>query len=341
MNLKEIELCPLCNCSSSLFHSKALPNLYSEKIAQMVHVSENILLETVCNVVCQECGLIFKNKWFTQEDLNQLFTNEVPFHPKGWDAALGRFSADNFFKELDIYQLAIKERDNAKISQYRRALLSIIDSIVEKDNTTSKKMLANLIEEENFEAIKREESLVRKLTVTPATFKRFAGFSSDEMWDYFEEKCNGVRNYAELGCPLWGMLRLAKSKNIPVSFLNRFEPNYWGNNCINLGSHCTTFANKSWQVDLIEYSSSGKGHLIGFFQYLDHLEHPGEFLSDIFDKFEAAAIILDGVENPVAIQHYTGWTDSAINYVASRFNKKVFTDFKEIKLSGNYLYLFV
>ncbi len=341
MNLKEIKNCPLCDCQVSSFHSFALPNLYSEKIAQVAKVSESDLLATVYNIICAECGLIYKNNWFTAEDLNQLFSIEVPFHPKGWDAALGRFSADNFFKELDIYQLAIKEDNTSKISQYRRALLSIIDSIVEKDNTTSKKMLTNLIEEKNFEAIKMEESLIRKLMVTPASFKRFAGFSSSEMWDYFEEKCNGIHNYTELGCPLWGMLRLAKTKNISVSFLKRFEPNYWGNNCVNLEAHCTTFVNKSWQVDLVDYNSSNKGHLIGFFQYLDHLEHPGEFLKEVFNKFKAAAIILDGVENSVAIQHYTGWTESSINYIAVKFNKTVHTDFEEIKSSGNYLYLFV
>jgi hypothetical protein len=341
MNLKEIKNCPLCDCQVSSFHSNSFSNLYSEKIAQMVNISEIELLENVFNVECSECGLIFKNKWFEPKDLNQLFTKEVPFHPKGWDAALGRFTANNFFIELDIYQKAIFSNDTSKINQYRRALLSLVDSIIDSNNESEKRRLSSLIESKDIEAIRNSEAIIYELITEPAPYKRFAGFSSKAMWDYFEEKCGGVKNYAELGCPLWGMLRHAKAKSKPASFLKRFEPNYWGSNCINLGSHCTSFANSSWDIPLVDFDPFEKGHLIGFFQYLDHLENPGKFLSEVFNKFEAAAIVLDGVEQPVAIQHYTGWTESSINYIAVKFNKTVHTDFEEIKSSGNYLYLFV
>lgn len=342
MNSTKIKKCPLCDSSSSEFHSHSLPNLYSEKIAKMARVSEEIIIAAHANLSCLDCGLIYKKQWFSSEQLDMLFRNEVPTHPKGWDVVSGRFSAENFFREVSLFSKAIDEHDQENINRYKRALSSIIDSIEGFSQTKDGQDILEAIQQAKPEKLAPYRLQLEKIIKEPAAFKRFSGFSAPVLWDYIEKKCNGIKNYAELGCPLWGLMPLAASKNISVTYYKRKEVNYWSENCKNKGVHCSLFIHKEFGIPIHSWEEkfNSKRQLIGLFQYLDHLENPMVFMNEIFERFEAAAVILDGVDNPLAIQHFTGFTEKSLHYIADRFNKKLHADFDEIKPSANVLYLF-
>ena len=236
----------------------------------MLNVTEDFLLQTIFNKYCINCGLIVKNKWFDSISLQKLFNDYVPFHPKGWDAALGRFTPENFIFELDLFEKAYLNNDAQKINQYKRALVSIIDSIQDPEVTEEKRRFINAIETLNFPELHLRKDSIKTYITSPAPFKRFAGFSSQNLWNYVSEKSNGIKSYYELGCPLWGMMNIAKAKGVPVSFLVRSEPNYWGKNCVNLNYHCSNFAEYKWDINQLSFEKFEKGHVVGFFQYLDH-----------------------------------------------------------------------
>ena len=342
MSSVRIEKCPLCGHEESKFHSHSLPNLYSEKIANMTGISEDEIIETHANVSCLNCGLIYKRNWFSSESLDTLFRNYVSTHPKGLDIVSGRFSAKNFFHELGLFKKAIEESDTENRNRYKRALSSIIDSIDGFSETKEGKDILNSIQDENPDHILQYKTLLEESIREPSAFKRFSGFSAPVMWDYIKDKCNGIENYAELGCPLWGLMAHAVKQDVPVTFYQRPEVNYWSENCQNKGLHCSEFMSKHYGIPRKPWSNrpKEKQHIIGFFQYLDHLENPMAFMKEVFDAFEVAAVILDGVDNPLAIQHFTGFTEESLQYIADKFNKTLHSDFEAIKPSGNVLYLF-
>lgn len=342
MSSIKIHTCPLCGSSDAQFHSHSLPNLYSEKISTMTGISEDEIIETHANVSCLNCGLLYKRNWFSSSSLDTLFKQYVPTHPKGWDIVSGRFSVENFFKELELYKKALQDNDTENINRYKRALSSIIDSIDGFSAKKEGKAILNSITEETPQQILQYKSLLEESIKTPSAFKRFSGFSAPILWDYINSKCGEIRDYSELGCPLWGLLPHASSKGIEVTFYQRQEVNYWSENCKNGGLHCSAFLHEKHGVKLTPWDKrpKQKKKVLGFFQYLDHLENPMHFMEEVFESFEVAAVILDGVDNPLAIQHYTGFTKKSLQYIADKFNKTLHSDFEAIKPSGNILYLF-
>lgn len=344
MTTTRISNCPLCGHHESQFHSIPKSNLYSEKMAEVSGETEDYLLNHFKNVICDSCGLIFKQEAFPAALIQTIFKDVVPDHPKGWDVMSGRFTPDNFFRELDLYEEAIRTNQTDQINRYRRALLSLIDSIYPHEPNASLKLtLSALIEELNCNSIRNYRDALFEVMKEPMPFKRFSGFSASVFWNYLEEKCGPIQEYDEIGCPLWGMLSLAKSKGVDARFVQRPELNYWGENCQRNNLHCVQWLHQTHQIPLVDFElkdNMPKRQMVGFFQYLDHLDNPIAFLNKIFQYYQSAAVILDGVDEPVYIQHTTGWTTGALNYIAARYDKKLFTDFEAINASGNRLYLF-
>lgn len=339
-----IESCPLCGCAEADFHSEALPNLYSEKIAALLSMPEAQLLTELPNMQCRECRLIYKQKWFQSADLKALFSEHVPSHPKGWDALAERFSPANFYVELALYERALAERDQENINRYRRALSAIIDSVPGVGDQPDYHYLLEAISTGELAVLKSEEirSLLAKNMSKPVAFKRFSGFSDADLWHYLENKLGPIENYAELGCPLWGLLRLAAQKDCEASFYRRPENNYWGQGCQREGLHCTAYLAQHSKVQFKDWEQEKSGprkQLIGFFQYLDHLNEPMAFLERVFAHWEHAAIILDRVDQGVYIQHFTGFTEETMRFLAARFAKELHSDYRAILPSGNILYL--
>lgn len=344
MNNKQRNSCPLCGSHNAVFHSNPLPNLYSEKMASILLVSEEDLLVRFHNVSCTACGLIYKSESYPEFVIESLFREVVPDHPKGWDVMSGRFSATNFLAELLAYEEAIELGNIEQENRYRRALLSIIDSIYPHEpNADLKAKLSDYILRKEIHLVRAQNEVLAEIINEPMPFKRFSGFSSPALWAYFESVCGEINQYDELGCPLWGLLSLAHSKGVDARFIQRAELNYWGSQCQHEGVTCTHWLHQEHQIPLQTWDGSlvnTPRQLVGFFQYLDHLTDPMLFLKKIFNQYQSAAIILDGVDEPVYIQHVTGWTTEALNYVAKYFGKSIYSDFDVIAPSGNKLYLF-
>jgi hypothetical protein len=135
------------------------------------------------------------------------------------------------------------------------------------------------------------------------------------------------------------LLTLAADNGVEATFVERPEPNYWGAGCVNAAQHCITRLLTDPRVASASWMDSATYPVIGLFQYLDHVSDPRGFLETLFTKTDSAAVILDGMEAPVAIQHLTGWTETTLHYVADLFGKRLHTDFDAIRPSGNVLYL--
>ncbi|MEI6541246.1 MAG: hypothetical protein WCO86_17230 [Planctomycetota bacterium] len=335
----DIGRCPLCDATESVEDSVPEPNLYSEKLAAMLGVDERRLLGEHSNWRCRRCGLIFKRRWFAEPVIRQLFRNAVPDHPKGWDAVGNRFTPEGFLQVMNKWADAIDRDAVADVRRGERELVSIIESIAEPvgfdhDAATVAVMRMDVT------SVRAISVAVAASISEPAPFRRFAGFRSRALWDYLQIRTGGFHGYAEIGCPLWGLLALGAELEVPVTLLSRDEPNYWGPNCLSGGFHCATVLLGDRRVSTSDWSAPERYPVIGLFQYLDHLRRPRRFLRELFDKTDNAAIILDALAAPVAIQHATGWTDASLDYVASLFGKRLYTDFDDIRPSGNVLYLF-
>ena len=60
----------------------------------------------------------------------------------------------------------------------------------------------------------------------------------------------------------------------------------------------------------------------------------------LLDVYLAAVLlILDGVDAPLAIQHFSGWDDRSIGRLAAMHGKRVAGDFSAINASGNRAWL--
>ncbi len=334
-----IEHCPLCNGAAWIEDSVPEPNLYSEKIALILGQDEARVLADHANWRCTTCGLVSKRRWFVPAVLHALFQGAVAWHPKGWDAVLDRFTGPGFLQTVEAWALALDRESEPEIRRGQRELRSILDSITDPagfDRTA----IGMAIDHRDLRALREAVPAIVGSIGEPMPFKRFAGFRSRSLWDYLQSRTGGFENYAELGCPLWGLLPLAAAACGHATHLVRDEPNYWGAGCTNAGEHCLTRLLADRRVSSEPWSARAHYPIIGLFQYLDHLVHPLQFLEVLFTKADSAAVILDGMEAPTAIQHVTGWSESSLAFVARTFGKELHTDFDAIRPSGNHLFLF-
>jgi hypothetical protein len=293
------------------------------------------------NVQCRSCGLVYKRRWLPSALLQRLFQDKVPAHPKGWDAVSDRFRPENFVAELKAYRDALSGRDQEGIARWRRALTSIVESIPELSSRPERREILAAVAHGDCERVAGYATLIAKLMNEPVPFSRFTGFRSEAIWNWCERIIGPIEAYAELGCPLWGLLPIARARGVRVSFLTRAEPNYWSGACQKDNRSCLAHLESTIGIHQSEWQRHGTETytLIGAFQYLDHLEAPGAFMRELFDRARSCALILDRLDRPLALQHFTGWTESAIAWLAQRFGKCVHDDFEPIRASGNHLYL--
>jgi hypothetical protein len=334
-----IDECPLCGGRRLEEHSVPHANLYSEKLAELLDEEESKLLDQYSNWRCMECTLVFKRLWFSSAALSALFKGAVASHPRGWDTMLGRFSADGFRLVLGQWSNAIRIGSTPGIRRGERELLSILESIVEPDGFDLA-ATAVAVSKGDVGRLGADAPAIMASIGKPAPFKRFSGFGSSEIWDYLQQSIGPIGNYAELGCPLWGLLRQAAGVKVRSTFLKREEPNYWGKACTSNGVHCLELLLENPDITSAAWDAPERYDVIGLFQYLDHLREPRTFLENLFGKANSAAIILDDMDHPPAIQHFTGWSDECMAWVSKRFNKRLFQNFDAIRPSGNRLHLF-
>ncbi|WP_376696635.1 hypothetical protein [Wenzhouxiangella sp. EGI_FJ10305] len=315
--------------------------MYSEKLTEQLACDPHALLQAMRNFQCWNCDLIYKSRWFSRESLTTLFSRQVPAHPKGWDVLSNRFSPENFEADTEAYSKALQQSDTSQINRYRRALSSIIDSIPELEGSQEEKDLLEAIESGDIETLREATPLLWRVIGEPTPYKRFSGFSAEGLWQYINTTLGNLHSWAEVGCPLWGLLSRAKRNGVDATYLERSEPNYWSTGCRNNGTHCIDHLVRTTGVRVANWSDQPQKiwDAIGAFQYLDHLENPLEFMDELFTRARSCALILDDFSQPTAIQHFTGWTPEAVEFLAEKFAKRVDDGFEPIRASGNRLYL--
>lgn len=336
--MARLDRCPLCGDRRAAEDSIPPANLYSEKLAALLNQEEQTLLDSHTNWRCLRCGLLYKREWFSDEVIAELFTGAVATHPKGWDAVSDRFSPEGFRCSLDRWSGALARSAAPCIRRGRRELTSIIESIAKPEGFAPSAAVA-AIASGDVAALRMMGTAVEASIGEPAAFRRFAGFRSAALWEYLQSRTGGFDAYAEVGCPLWGLLALAAHSGVSATFLERAETNYWGPLCASAGQRCTTRLLADRRIGTAAWTATGHYPVIGLFQYLDHVNDPRGFLETLFAKTDSAAVILDGIGAPVAVQHLTGWTDASLNYVADLFGKQLHADFDDIRPSGSVLYL--
>lgn len=339
--LVEVPACPLCGSRQTDAESTAPANLYSEQLALVAGCDEVRLLDAVRNRRCAECGLWYKPRWFRTEALRTLFTQRVPGHPKGWDAVSDRFSEHGFAREVDALRRAVDTGDALTLARYRRSLSSVVDSIIGIEETPLQRRLLDAIAADDAEALDRLKPELHGRFDEPVAFKRFSGFSSRLLWEWVESHVGPVHAYGEVGCPLWGQLARPAGEGAQRHFFLRQENNYWGEGCCQAGQHCSQRLAAGGSVSLQPWPPVADMRLdaVGAFQYLDHLEDPAGFVADVFRSARALLLILDGVDAPLAIQHFTGWDARSIARLAGMYGKRVACDFTTIEASGNRAWL--
>ena len=348
--LHPIAACPLCGSARSDAESTAPANLYSEQLALLAGCDEAALLDAVHNRRCADCGLWYKPRWFGQDALRALFTRHVPGHPKGWDAVSDRFSEAGFARELAAYRNAIAAGSALERARSRRTLASIVDSITGIEavgpaeggaGPSLRARLLDAIEAGDTGTLESLQPSLQGRFNAPAAFKRFSGFSSPELWAWMESHLGPVRRYGEVGCPLWGQLARPMGQGVARHFFQRPENNYWGDGCCSGGQHCSQRLAAGGTARLQPWPPAAEPPLdaLGAFQYLDHLEDPAAFIAEAFAGARAVLLILDGVDAPLAIQHFSGWDERSIGRLAAMHGKRVAGDFSAINASGNRAWL--
>lgn len=330
--------CPLCASTEAREDSIPEPNLYSEKLALLLGQDEDRILQEHPNWRCAQCGLVFKRRWFADPVLRDLYSGAVGRHPKGWDAVLERFSAPSFQQTVKRWARAIEASAEPDVRRGERELMSIVDSISTPRNFDRAEVVA-AIRGRDVTGIRAVSGAIAVSIREPLPFTRFSGFRSQALWEYLQSRTGGFHEYAEVGCPLWGLLPLAAASGVGATYLARSEVNYWGAECVGSGERCSTRLLRDPRVRSADWAGGQRYPMVGVFQYLDHPRTPDSFLRELFDKADSAALILDAMDSPVAIQHVTGWTDAALAYVARVFDKHLHSDFDDIRPSGNRLYL--
>ena len=92
MKFLKFNRCPVCNSSSYSLSEQGYLNLYSEQVSLSLKINEKKLNETLQNLRCNKCNLIYKKVWFDKKVLKNIFNKIVSTHPKGWDTKSKKFS---------------------------------------------------------------------------------------------------------------------------------------------------------------------------------------------------------------------------------------------------------
>lgn len=343
IELRGVDHCPLCGGQDWRAAAPAEPNLYAEQIARLLACSESELLNTLTNRQCIRCGLYSKAKWLPSALIQQVFTQVVPSHPKGWDAASPRFTPAGFQAEIAQYALALANADQGEIARHRRSLTSIVDSLIEIAGSPMADALHAAILAGDTTVLRAAEPSLAQLQWRPWPYKRFSGFADPALWQWLQAALGPIYRYGEVGCPLWGFLNRRPHSGGAWFRVERAEPNYWSHGCRAGGVHCSERLHSAGDTQRMVFGDphSPRLDLLGAFQYLDHLEQPLDFLAQALRQARALALILDAGDLPTAVQHYTGWNAQSLQFAAERLGATLIMGFEPIRASGNVLYLLI
>jgi hypothetical protein len=278
------------------------------------------------NVECHNCGLIFKKKWFNRKYLNFIFNKLIPIHPKGWDKLSKKFSKKYFLTRFKSFTL---NKNNEK-NYFFRELVSIIDSIHTLNKKKNEKILRLKKKYQSSNNLEISEiNYLANSIKNPEPFKRFSGFGGQLLFNAIEKKIGIIKNYSEIGCPLWGNFQyIYKNRSkINCHYIKPDPENFWGKLCKKKNISCHCLLPKEIKI----YESLDKSvkkevrfDFISVFLYLDHIVNPIKFLTKLEKISKSIGFILEPCKKGVPMQHFTGWNKKAIKFLANKFNYKIY-----------------
>lgn len=333
-----VDRCPVCDSPDREFHVESKKNRYSEEVALLLNVDEGAILDAVQSVRCRACGLGYKNWWFKPEYYHRIFIEAAPSHPHGWDCVSGDFRPERFVAEVDALRSAIEGQQGRNIGKHRRTVEGFISNIPGTVwNEPAAKEVKARIAGMNLNAPAAADYDFLKTSIpplmrTPKPFGRFAGFAYDELERFIRQTVPGLRTYAEIACPLWGMLgRFGADPEIETIFVPDEHMAFWGSNCANAsGVGCVAFAREMFGLDRVDSLSglSASGTRVGMFgviNYLDHLASPIPLMRDIRDLSDYILFVTN-VDEPKYqgfIQHNTAFNETSIEKMAGVLGMRI------------------
>jgi hypothetical protein len=315
--------------------------MYSEQISAHLKMSEKKLIKNLKNIQCKKCNLIYKKSWFKPNTLSKIFNTIVPTHPKGWDAGSKKFSKKYFKKNLQKLSYLMAQNNKAlEINKNLRELISIADSLnVKKKKDISNKL--NLIKYIKKKKISRIKFYYKKLTLkfkNAEEFKRFKGFYSESLIDHIKSIIGNINSYSEIGCPLWGNLNRL-NPSIKCGFIKGKAHQFWGLKCSKANSLCYQKLKKRVKIYDKIPALQKKTDYLGAYLYLDHVLKPVSFIKTLFSYTNSIGLILENSDDGVPVQHFTGWNQTSIKYLANKLKKRIDFSFKNIKQTKKSFYI--
>lgn len=333
--------CPVCKSRKLKKYSFTYKNRYSEMVSDFFKVAEAEVLKNYFNYICEDCKFIFKGVWPQNLFWRRVYNSLIPIHPKGWDKLSNDFSKNKFL----LYCLSFFKKNNLRQREIlKRKILSILEaSNFAKINRKKFINFKNSIQIENVNQIKKSYIFISKNLNKPKDFSRFRGFGNDYLLNIIEKKIGKVKIIAEVGCPLWGFLDIP---TIEKKYFLRLDSHiFWGENCKKNNNKCYKKLDENTSVLKVNdfFKKKIKVDLFVAFLVLDHLTDPVKFFKQMLKTSTAVAIILedptDNDRKGIAVQHYSAWTKNFFMNFSKKYDKKVFTDIKDIENLGNNFYL--
>ncbi len=334
----EVKYCPLCNSKNSKFYKYFYKNRYTEEFSNLIRVEPDYLMHNISQRICVKCKLVFKRRWFKKKILNIIYNKIAPHHPNGWDIYSNKFSKKYFTNLL----LKLKNQTNElKKNILKRSLISIIQSIDDK-NIKIKRMIekfSDLINSDEYKIKNSDKKKILKLITKPKKFSRFTGFNDYELFDFIIKKTGKLENYTEIGCPLWGMHKIAKEKNLKTYHIRPDYDFFWGKNCKKNSVKCEI---KLGETKFLNFNKLKKKYdYIGIYNYIDHINNLSKFLKLVFQRFKSVGIIQEDKVRGYPIQHNYGINYDCMRYIAKKYEKKLIKNNRLFNNSKYNFYLFL
>ena len=319
-----IQKCIICKSKKIKPYKFVNKNRYSEEFSTILKIPIQELENDYSNLICKNCNCIFKKNWFSKKILKKIYSNIIPAHPRGWDTISNKFEKKYLFKEFEILEKKIKNNKNEnEQNQTKRIIFGIISSMeFDKKNKKLSLLLKNSIKKNNLEKINLLKHQIN-YNFNPKQFSRYGGFKSINLFNYIKKKIGNIHTYGEVGCPLWGMINIARENNCSTYFIKPDPTIFWGSNCKKGKYYCFQKLSKTKIINKIDKLSLKQLDFVGIFNLIDHYEDPLNFIKEILKYSKSIGIISQNVTSGFPIQHHNALSDKSINEICLKLRKKV------------------
>ena len=315
--------CIICKSENLEDFNLIVKNRYTEEFSSILKTSIKNLEKKYSNLICNDCGVIFKKKWFSKKILKDIYTSKIPSHPRGWDTVSNKLNKKYLNSQINHLN---KIKDNGDIYEKNhiiRTILGLIKSL--KVNQKQNKILSKfkkLIIKKDTKKINDIKKKI-KFKFVPSKFSRYAGFRNKHLYDYINKTVGKIHSYGEIGCPLWGMIDFAKEKKCSTYFIKPDSDIFWGSKCKNNKINCYKKLSNTSIIDNFDNLKKQQLDYLGIYNFLDHYNDPVKFLNKVFKVTKSVGIITEKNSSGIPIQHHNILSLKSMVQISKILNKKV------------------